>query len=100
MWLSDRVYRNVTTVLKEKEKKFKKFFFFFLLVKKRKEFENKKKTNYLCVTDVEGEKKERKIMWSDVMVSLSSSVPVVKMEGLVKLCAESLHFVLLGLCTR
>ena len=40
------------------------------------------------------------IMWSGVMVSLSSSVPVVKMEGLVKLCAESLHFVLLGLCTR
>ncbi|KAK4008279.1 MOB kinase activator-like 2 isoform X2 [Daphnia magna] len=39
-------------------------------------------------------------MWSGVMVSLSSSVPVVKMEGLVKLCAESLHFVLLGLCTR
>lgn len=39
-------------------------------------------------------------MWSDVMLTLSSSEPVVKMESLVKLCAESLHFVLLGLCTR
>lgn len=37
---------------------------------------------------------------SDVMVTLNSSVPVLKMEGLVKLCAESLHVVLLGLCTR
>ena len=36
------------------------------------------------------------------MVTLdgASWTPLVKMEALVKLCAESLHYVLLGLCTR
>nr|CAG4648264.1 EOG090X0E0F [Moina brachiata] len=38
-------------------------------------------------------------MWSHVMLTLSNSQPALKMESLVKLCAESLHFVLLGLCT-
>ena len=72
--------------------------FTFLLNKKKKEHNKKKITSKIELSsrDVDNRK------CTTVMVTLdgASWTPLVKMEALVKLCAESLHYVLLGLCTR
>ena len=91
VWLSDRVGLSLTN-----ESEIQTF-----NRKRDKNAKDKKNRFIVCVCVCVRRCRDRQIiMWSGVMVSLSSSVPVVKMEGLVKLCAESLHFVLLGLCTR